>query len=150
MQIFEEQLVLSLDEDEDDGDVIDYSSSVSGESFHFICTRMLQLSEAFNPADRFISLASAAAIYQSRSLFLTSVVLASIIGWEGRSTRPDALLSAGCQILLWLLFFVFFVFFCSVMNRQLCSLHDEAVIHKNTHTRKQQEHVCGCAKEQGV
>lgn len=81
MQIFEEQLVLSLDEDEDDGDVIDYSSSVSGESFHLICTRMLQLSEAFNPADRFISLASAAAIYQSRSLFLTSVILASIIGW---------------------------------------------------------------------
>lgn len=30
-KVFEEQLVLSLDEDEDDGDIIDYSS-VSGES----------------------------------------------------------------------------------------------------------------------
>lgn len=80
MQVYEEQLVLSLDEDEDDADIIDDSSSGSGESFHFICPRMLQLSEAFNPADRFISLASAAAIYQSRALFLTSVILASIIG----------------------------------------------------------------------
>lgn len=33
LQVFKEQLVLSLDEDEDDGDLIDYSSSVSGESF---------------------------------------------------------------------------------------------------------------------
>lgn len=31
-KVFEEQLVLSLDEDEDDGDIMDYSS-VSGESF---------------------------------------------------------------------------------------------------------------------
>lgn len=33
LQVFEEQLVLSLDEDKDDGDIIDYSSSIFGEFF---------------------------------------------------------------------------------------------------------------------
>lgn len=53
LKVFEEQLVLSLDEDEDDGDIIDYSS-VSGESFHSICQRasiMLQLSWRLMPVE---------------------------------------------------------------------------------------------------
>lgn len=36
--------------------------------------------------------------------------------------------------------------FCSVINRELCSLHDEAVVHK-IHTQK---HICGGAAVQGV
>lgn len=53
LKVFEEQLVLSLDEDEDDGDIIDYSS-VSGESFPSICQRasiMLHLSWGLMPVE---------------------------------------------------------------------------------------------------
>lgn len=53
LKVFEEQLVLSLDEDEDDLDIIDYSS-VSGESFPSICQRasiLLQLSWGLMPVE---------------------------------------------------------------------------------------------------